>query len=159
MVLMWNPVVVASAQGRAATFSLLKMWNEEYNWIGESLYYKQYRQLSINVKLKRIRVTFLTVEKRKAYIFWVCICSLSYLAYKSHAPYCGLWPIGLYHIFPRYPVNGTVFGKTLLNIKYAFWFSVQLLSEIFLMLRRIQWDITINVHTSSCKVHIILVRF
>jgi hypothetical protein len=39
------------------------------------------------------------------------------------------------------------------------WFSVQLSSEIFLIARRIQWDIIILVYRFSCKVQIILVRF
>jgi hypothetical protein len=33
------------------------------------------------------------------------------------------------------------------------------MSEIFLILRKIQRNITINVHMSSCKVPIMLVRF
>jgi hypothetical protein len=49
--------------------------------------------------------------------------------------------------------------KTLLKIKVMFWLSVQLLSEIFLILRRIHRDITINVHRCSCKVPVSLVRF
>jgi hypothetical protein len=73
--------------------------------------------------------------------------------------YCHLWPVRLYHIFPHYLINGTIFGKKLLNIKCVFWFSVQLLSETFLILRRIQQDIIINIHRSSCKVPVILVRF
>jgi hypothetical protein len=40
-----------------------------------------------------------------------------------------------------------------------FWFSLQLLSKIFLILRRILRDIVINVKTSSCKVPVILVGF
>jgi hypothetical protein len=40
--------------------------------------------------------------------------------------------------------------KILPNIKYAFCFSLQLLSETFLTLRRIQWEIIINVQ-SVCK--------
>jgi len=40
------------------------------------------------------------------------------------------------------------FRKKLLNIKCLFWFSLQLLSEIFLILRRIQRD----AHRSSCYV-------
>jgi hypothetical protein len=49
--------------------------------------------------------------------------------------------------------------KRLLNIKCVFWYSLQLLSEIFLILRRIQRDIAINVRLSSCKIPVILVRF
>ena len=51
------------------------------------------------------------------------------------------------------------FRKKLLNIKCVVWFYLRLLSEIFLILRRIQRDIVINVHTSSCKVPVILSGF
>jgi hypothetical protein len=51
------------------------------------------------------------------------------------------------------------FRKNLLNIKCGFWFPLQLLSEIFLILRRIQRDITINVHRSSCNVPLFLSDF
>ena len=37
--------------------------------------------------------------------------------------------------------------------------SLQTLSETFLSLRRIQWDIITNVHESQCKVPVTLVRF
>jgi len=47
----------------------------------------------------------------------------------------------------------------LFNAKYVFWFSLQLLSETFLILRINQWDINTHVHGSSCKVPVILVRF
>ena len=40
-----------------------------------------------------------------------------------------------------------------------FWFPVQYLSEIFFNLRRIQRDIIINIHRSSCKVSVNIVRF
>jgi hypothetical protein len=40
-----------------------------------------------------------------------------------------------------------------------FRFALQILSEMFLILRRIQGDIIINVHRSSRKVLIILVNF
>ena len=89
----------------------------------------------------------------------VCICSLRYPACNAHAPYCHLRPAPLYHIFPHYLINGTIFGKKLLNTKCVFWFSLQLLSETFLILRRTERDITINAHRSSCKVPVIVVRF
>jgi hypothetical protein len=70
--------------------------------------------------------------------------------------YWHLWPVWLYRIFPRYLINGTILGKKLLNIKCVFWFCVQLLSETFLIPRRIQRDIIINVDRSSCKVPLFL---
>jgi hypothetical protein len=47
----------------------------------------------------------------------------------------------------------------LLNIKCLFWFSSKLLSETFIILRRIQQDIIINVLRSSCNVSVNLVGF
>jgi hypothetical protein len=61
--------------------------------------------------------------------------------------------------FSHYPINDTIFGKTLLNIKCAFRFSLQVLPETFLILTRIQGDIIINGLRSSCNVPVILVRF
>ena len=54
-------------------------------------------------------------------------------------------------IFFHILINGRIFGRKLLNIKCVFWFSLQLLSETFLILRRIQRDIITNEHTSSPK--------
>jgi len=56
-------------------------------------------------------------------------------------------------------ITGMICVKKILNIICVFLFSVQILSEIFLILRIIQKDIIINVHISSCKAHIIRVRF
>ena len=49
--------------------------------------------------------------------------------------------------------------KILFNIKCVFRFSLQLLSETFLILRRNERDMIKNVYGSSRKVRIILVRF
>jgi hypothetical protein len=73
--------------------------------------------------------------------------------------YCHLWLVWLYCIFPHCLINGTIFGKKLWNIKCVFWFYLQLLSETFLIPRRIGRDIIINVHRSSCKVAVIPVGF
>jgi len=37
-----------------------------------------------------------------------------------------LWSARLYHIFPHYLINDTIFGNKLLNIKYVFRFYLQL---------------------------------
>jgi len=44
-------------------------------------------------------------------------------------------------------------------MKCAFGFSLQLLPEIFLILRRTERNMIIDVHRSSFKVSVILVRF
>ena len=51
------------------------------------------------------------------------------------------------------------FREKLLNTKRVFWFSLQLLSETFLIIRRIYRHFVINVQISSCKVRVIPVRF
>jgi len=60
-----------------------------------------------------------------------------------------LWPIRLYHISPLYLINGTIFGEKLLTAKYAFWFSLKLSSETFLILTRTQRDTVTKVHVLS----------
>jgi hypothetical protein len=47
----------------------------------------------------------------KYYIFWMCVCGLSYQACNLHAPYFQLWRMWLYHIFPHCLINGMIFEK------------------------------------------------
>jgi len=54
-----------------------------------------------------------------------------------------LWPVWLCHITPFYLINGTIFGIKLLVIKCVLRFSVHFLSEIFLILRRMERDMVI----------------
>jgi len=49
--------------------------------------------------------------------------------------------------------------KKLLIMKFVFRVSLQLLSEIFFIRRRIERDMIENVYRSSCKVLFIFVRF
>jgi len=53
-------------------------------------------------------------------------------------------------------MNGTVFGRVHFEYK-SFDFFIQLLSKIFVIVRRIQRDIT-NSHRSSYKVPVIIAR-
>jgi hypothetical protein len=99
-------------------------------------------------------------KNSKYYTPLVSICSLMYTSCNAHAPYFHPWPVPLYNIFPHYHIDGTIFGgKKLLNIKYVFCFYLQLLSEIFLILRRTERDRIKNVHRSSCKVPLLLSDF
>jgi len=59
-------------------------------------------------------------------------------------------------IFFHYLIKGTIFGE---NKLYVFLFYLQLSSETFLALKRIERNTIKNVYRSSCKVLVILGRF
>jgi hypothetical protein len=59
-----------------------------------------------------------------------------------------MWTVCLYYNFPRYLTNGMIFWKILLKIMCVF--SLQLLSETFFIIRRIERDIT-DLHRSLKK--------
>jgi len=62
------------------------------------------------------------------------------------------------HFFPHYLTKGTSLGKGLLAIKCAFWFSLHLLSETFLIPRRTGRDVLKTVYRSSCNVSVIFCK-
>jgi len=72
-----------------------------------------------------------------------------------HIVICGL--PGFYDNFPHYLTNCRIFEKMLLNTKCVSWYSLQLLSETFLILRRIERDMIKNVYRPPCKAPVILV--
>ena len=100
----------------------------------------------------------------KYFIFWVCVraCvrSLSYTICNAHAPFyilfCGLSASTIYFHIISLAARFSV--KMLLHITCV-WFSLQRLSEMFLILSRIQRDSIVNVHWYSCKVLVLLSRF
>jgi hypothetical protein len=94
------------------------------------------------------------LESNKYYIFWVCVCSLSFPECDAHAPYysviCGLsdYTITFYTLTHK----RCNFRDKIYWTQNIFWFSLQILSKIFLIQERIPRDIIINVHRSSCEV-------
>jgi hypothetical protein len=69
----------------------------------------------------------------------------------QYVPCCHPWPVRLYSIFLHYLKKRHDFRKKLLNTKCVFWISLQLLSEMFLIIRRNERDLIKNVIWSSCK--------
>jgi hypothetical protein len=69
-----------------------------------------------------------------------------------------VWPVRLYRAFPRCLKNGRIIGEKMIVHWTCFDFLTSL-SETFFVLRRIQPDIIIHAHRSSCKVPVILIRF
>ena len=88
----------------------------------------------------------------------LCMCNLTYTACSVHATCC-LRPLWLYHVFRHYFIKERLSEEKLLNVKCVFWFSLRLLFDTFLILRRIQRDTVINVKMSSWKVPVIPAGF
>jgi hypothetical protein len=98
----------------------------------------------------------LQCESNNYYVFWVCACNFSYPRCRAHAPcfivVCGLpGSIMFFHIISY---TARFLEEKLLNIKCMFR-----LCEKFFIARRIQRDLVINVHWSSCKVPLFLSDF
>ena len=91
-------------------------------------------------------------------IFWVCLCSFRYPACIAHAPYCYLWPVRLFHIFPHYLIKSTTFQRKLQNMKCVLIFSTTFVWNVCYSKKKTARHI-INVQTCSCEVSVIIVRF
>jgi hypothetical protein len=110
---------------------------------------KHDRQCTHNVILRRVCVTMIVVG----------VCNPSFQASTQHAPFCHLWRDWLYIIFPHYPINGTIFGKKLMEHKMCVLFFFTTYSETLLIQRTNEWEIIINVQWSSRQIPIIIVVF
>ena len=78
------------------------------------------------------------------------VCKLRYPAWNAHVTFCHLWHVRLYYIYIFFffalSHKGTIFEGKLLNIKCMFWFSLQLLSETCLILRRTERDMIEKIY-------------
>jgi hypothetical protein len=136
------------------TFEDPKYVQHRKNLVRVTVTLKKTSNVRVSVTLRRVRITTVSVEKQWYFILWMCVCTLVF-----HHAHRMLRVIFSSEAWPYYLVNGTIFGIKLLSIKYVFWFSLQRLSETFLILRRTERGMIINVCWSSCKVPVILVRF
>jgi hypothetical protein len=84
-------------------------------------------------------------KNSKYYIVWVCVCSLSSQRAKRMRRISPVACLVL-PFFLHFLINDTIFGKMSLNIKCVFRFSLQLLSETFLILRRIERQMYVDLH-------------
>jgi hypothetical protein len=70
----------------------------------------------------------------------VLACRLAYPACNVYALYCNVICGSISYVGI---INGMIFAKKALNMKCVFWFSLEVLFEIFLVLRRNQRDIVL----------------
>jgi len=91
------------------------------------------------------------------YISWKCICNfvIQHAMRMRQIVICDLPGSTM---FPHYLIKGKILVKTLPKVKNVFGFSLQVLSETFLILTRSERDMIQNVHWSSCEVPVILAQ-
>ena len=77
-------------------------------------------------------------KSNECYIFCVCVCSLGYPALNACVLYCHLWSVRLCSIFPLYAVKCMIFEKKVIEKKMCFLSLHTVLSETFLITRRIE---------------------
>jgi hypothetical protein len=93
---------------------------------------------------------------------WVCRLWLAVVLWScnaadnKHRISCILLVLSLHLAFTMHG-HKILEPNTLMNIKCALWFSLQFFSETFLILRSIRRPTVTNVHTTSCKVPVLLV--
>jgi hypothetical protein len=116
----------------------------------------QDRQCTYNVRLRSVRVTIVAVRSSNI-IYSVCVCVCVFVALviqhakRMRRTISSCLACLAYLISPHYIINDTIVGKRLFNKKCTFRFSLQFFSETFLILRRIQGDIT-YVHNYFCQI-------
>ena len=117
-----------------------------------------------DVALRHIHVTIVAVEEQQLLNImstFIRFC-LSGPASKLHLSctvlYSHLWPVRLYNIFPHYLINGKIFGEKLSENKMCVLIFSTIFAKTFLIPRRFQGDIIINVDTCLCEVSDIIIN-
>ena len=85
-------------------------------------------------------------EQQVLHILCVCVCRLSYTTPHAHSPYCRLWPVWLYNIFPHYHINGTIFGKKVGKMLKLLYFIYNFCPRHFSFEEEFKRYMIINLH-------------
>ena len=120
---------------------------------------KQDRQYTYNVTMRRFHSTIVAEQNNKYYILWVCVCVALVIQHAQrmrHIVMCRLYGSTYFSTLSH---KRKIPDKKKWNIKFVFWFPLQILSEKFPIIRRIERDKVIDVYWSSCEISVILFKF
>jgi hypothetical protein len=146
----WNRLMIS-------TLEFLKIIQKTEEVLNEL---KQDRQCTYKANWATFMQLLLPWKSNNYCTLRMCDCNHMHPPCNAHAPYCHLWPARLCNISTLSRKRHDFRRKILLRIKCAFWFTLQLLSETLLILRRNEQDMILkNVRWCSCKVAINFVRF
>jgi hypothetical protein len=123
-------------------------WAPRFSWsdFGTYLAQENDRQYACNISLRRFTVTIVALQ------YYECFSVLGCKSYLFCVVlYCHFLPVWFYHIFPHRLINNKIFRNRTIEYKVYGSICSTNLSEIFLILRRIEEDITINWHQASCQ--------
>jgi len=90
----------------------------------------------------------------------VFVCCLSHLACNLHAPYCYMWPAGIYNIFHIIPLMARFKKKLYWTWNVCLFFYKTFVWNIPHFQMKWARYVYLNMRNcSSCNVRVILVRF
>jgi len=99
-------------------------------------------QCTINITLRLVRSTIVAVEKAISIAYSECVFVA--LGIRMQCVFAVLSSVAspALQYFSTLPHNGTIFGEKVIWRKMWLWFSLHLLPETFIILRRNEWDMT-----------------
>jgi hypothetical protein len=108
------------------------------------------KQLMYNVTLRRVRATIIAVQSNKHCKLSVCVFSLlsSMQCERTILSSVTCPPLKYFCTISH---NRHDFGKKVTETKMCVLVFSSILSEIFLIRRRTEWCVIVNVHRYSCK--------
>jgi hypothetical protein len=128
------------------------------SWSNVSWIYNRTR----NVRITQYRGAILQPLlqwRRKCFLFRVCVCSLRDPACNENKPYCHLWPVRLYNIFPYYFIKDMIFEKKSFKQKMPVLIFYTTFVRNVTYSKKNWTGYDQNLHCFSYKVPVIVVRF